>query len=357
MSFKEIYRALRVLHEDPDEDFLFEIRAPKHPNDKNPDRPFTKRGWFKNDVDGLLRAADTIWQLNRAEVVPGIYNMLNAVADLDRFTVRDEIGWQSGATQDEDIRYRRWLLVDVDPGRPTGLSATDGEKAAAFEVLEKVCAELRSQGFPDPVVGDSGNGGHLLYSIRFPNTEEVAQRLQFFLKMLDHGFGTKAANVDLVVWNAARISKVYGTFSRKGEDTEERPHRMSKLLEIPEHIEQVDPSLFASLTDLAFRPKPRPVSRPSRSPSRRTSRSASGRSFDVTDLLNRAGIGFWTAQNGSLTLYHLDECPIDSSHEKGRTDTTVFEDSSGALGFKCLHNRCQGHDWRSCRQRLEAMAG
>ena len=53
----------------------------------------------------------------------------------------------------------------------------------------------------------------------------------------------------------------------------------------------------------------------------------------------------------------LPGAPIDSSHDKGETDTTVFEDASGALGFKCLPNRCQGHDWRSCRERLEAMAG
>jgi hypothetical protein len=57
------------------------------------------------------------------------------------------------------------------------------------------------------------------------------------------------------------------------------------------------------------------------------------------------------------TLYHLDECPIDNSHDKGTTDTTVFEDVSGKLGFRCLHNRCQGHDWHSARERLEAMEG
>jgi hypothetical protein len=50
-------------------------------------------------------------------------------------------------------------------------------------------------------------------------------------------------------------------------------------------------------------------------------------------------------------------CSSDNSHDKGTTDTTVFEDVSGKLGFRCLHNRCQGHDWHSARERLEAMAG
>jgi hypothetical protein len=356
MSFKEIHHALRVLHGDPDEEFLFEIRAPKHPNKKSPDRPFTKMGWFLNNEDGLLNAADAIWELNRQAVVPAIYTTLNPVADLDRFTVREKIGWQKGSTEDEDIRYRRWLLIDVDPERPTGVSATDGEKAAAFEVLERVRTGLRELGFPEPVVGDSGNGGHLLCSIRFPNTDEVTRRIEFFLKVLDHEFSNEAASIDTVVWNPARISKLYGTMSRKGDDTKERPHRQSKLIEVPERIEPVDPALFKTLTDPAFRVTPRRAMacRPSSGGSRHL---RPGKRFDVRDLLNRARIGYRVAHKSSATLYHLDECPIDNSHEKGTTDTTVFEGVSGKLGFRCLHNRCQGHGWRSCRKRLEAIAG
>ena len=132
MSFKEIHRALRVLHGDPEEAFLFEIRAPKHPNMKNPDRPFTKSGWFPNDEDGLIDAADAIDKLDQKAVVPGIYTTLNPVTDLDRFTVREEIGYnKKGTTADEDIRYRRWLLIDVDPERPTGVSTADDDNAAA----------------------------------------------------------------------------------------------------------------------------------------------------------------------------------------------------------------------------------
>ena len=357
MSFKEIHRALRVLHEDPDEEFLFEIRAPKHPNKKNPDRPFTKMGWFLNNEDGLLNAADAIWELNRQALVPAIYTTLNPVRNIERFEVRDEIGYQKeGTTTDEDIRYRRWLLIDVDPERPSGLSATDEEKAAAFEVLERVRTGLRDQGFPEPVVGDSGNGGHLLYSIRFPNDPEVTKRVEFFLKMLDYEFSNEAASIDTVVSNAARISKVYGTLSRKGEDTEERPHRQSKLIEVPERIEPVDPALFKTLTDPAFRVAPRRAIAHRRS-FRGRSHLHPGKSFDVRDLLDRARIGYRIAHKGSATLYHLHECPIDNSHDKGTTDTTVFEDVSGKLGFRCLHNRCQDHGWRSCRERLEAMAG
>ena len=35
---------------------------------------------------------------------------------------------------DRDIACLRWLVFDVDPVRPTGVSATDSEKAAAVDV-------------------------------------------------------------------------------------------------------------------------------------------------------------------------------------------------------------------------------
>ena len=76
----------------------------------------------------------------------------------------------------------------------------------------------------------------------------------------------------------------------------------------------------------------------------------------MSGISSTARIGYRAAHKGGATLYHLHECPIDNSHEKGTTDTTVFEDVSGKLGFRCLHNRCQGHDWHSARERLEAMA-
>ena len=289
--------------------------------------------------------------------MPAIYTTLNPVRNIERFEVRDEIGYQKvGTTTDEDIRYRRWLLIDVDPERPTGTSATDGEKAAAFEVLERVRTGLRGLGFSDPVTGDSGNGGHLLYPIRFPNDPEVTKRVEFFLKMLDHEFSTEAVSIDTVVWNPARISKLYGTISRKGDDTKERPHRRSRLLDVPDAIEPVDPALFKSLTDSALQVTPR--STMARRPSFRGNPYLHpGKRFDVRDLLDRARIGYRVARKGSATLYHLDECPIDNSHDKGTSDTTIFEDVSGKLGFRCLHDRCQGHDWHSARERLEAMAG
>ncbi len=74
-------------------------------------------------------------------------------------------------TSDAGIIRRCWLLLDFDPRRPSGISLTDAEHTAALERARTVRDRLREAGWPDPVLADSGNGAHLLYSIDLPNDE------------------------------------------------------------------------------------------------------------------------------------------------------------------------------------------
>jgi len=41
-------------------------------------------------------------------------------------------------TADADVPHRRWLLIDIDPVRPSGVSATDSELAIARERAQAV---------------------------------------------------------------------------------------------------------------------------------------------------------------------------------------------------------------------------
>ena len=68
-------------------------------------------------------------------------------------------------TTDNDIEQRRWILLDYDPKRPADISATDEEKAESYNRMKEANKFLRSQGFPYPVVADSGNGWHNLYRV------------------------------------------------------------------------------------------------------------------------------------------------------------------------------------------------
>jgi hypothetical protein len=49
------------------------------------------------------------------------------------------------------------------------------------------------------------------------------------LQALSPKFTSPAVKIDEKVFNPARIWKLYGTTSRKGENTTERPHRRSEI--------------------------------------------------------------------------------------------------------------------------------
>ncbi|MGB9610537.1 MAG: hypothetical protein ACPL7M_06145, partial [Bryobacteraceae bacterium] len=98
-----------------------------------------------------------------------------------------------------------------------------------------------------PVFSDSGNGAHLLYRIDLPNDAEAAELIKRCLRALAARFNTAVVAVDEATFNASRIFKVYGTTARKGDNTADRPHRMSRILEAPEVITAVPVELLKEL--------------------------------------------------------------------------------------------------------------
>ena len=172
-----------------------------------------------------------------------VYVTLNEVdpALLARASNRVRKVYKEPTTSDSDILRRRWLPLDFDPARPSGVSATDTEKKAAHRRAMEVREFLRELGWPEPIVGDSGNGYHLLYRIELPNDQESLELVKGVLEALSFKFSDETVEVDTTTCNAARIWKLYGTTARKGDDTEERPHRVSGLLEVPKEVEECRP--------------------------------------------------------------------------------------------------------------------
>ncbi|MDM4014887.1 DNA-primase RepB domain-containing protein [Roseiconus lacunae] len=130
--------------------------------------------------------------------------------------------------KDDDVCQRRWLLVDIDPIRPADTASTAAEKKAAWSVLKNVIQWLGENEWPAPVLIDSGNGYHALYRVDLPAQDDgLVQRV---LHSLAGIFDTKDAKIDTTVYNASRISRLPGILNRKGETTDQRPHRDAKLL-------------------------------------------------------------------------------------------------------------------------------
>lgn len=204
------------------EDAALEIRAFKVPDGQGNQ---SHRSGIYSDLDAAARDVAHL-----AEVSSGsVYVTLNPVRNPGSAETINTLQPNGGRVKDEDVIRRSVLLVDVDPTRPTGTSATDAEKKCAAAVLKEAGNLLREHGFSPPMVIDSGNGYHLLYPVDLPNDEESQRLVKSVLKRLDAEVSTDEAKIDTVVHNASRITKIAGTISNKGEPLPERPHRVAKF--------------------------------------------------------------------------------------------------------------------------------
>jgi len=185
-------------------------------------------GYFDNPA----HAATAIMALR--EPYQGVYFTPNPVVpDLAARSYNRITAWAQLTTMDPDILERRWLLIDVDPKRPAGISATNDELVEAFKIAHTIANMLELEGWPRPNINASGNGVHIMYAMKEPNTDFIRDEVAKFLKCLNARFGNEASQVDTVNFNAARIWRLPGTWARKGDNIPTRPHRKAHLIEVP----------------------------------------------------------------------------------------------------------------------------
>jgi hypothetical protein len=320
---EEITRTLGVLFAPND---VIELRIPKTERDGTVSGYFTDHAALAKQL--AARNGDTAVYMTLNPVVPSLLaRCANRVRSRARVT-----------TADKDIQARRWLLVDCDPVRPAEISASDPEHAAALERAREIRMVLREEGWPAPVLADSGNGAHLLYRVELPNDEASTKLLEAVLKALAARFNDATVTVDEAVFNAARVCKAYGTVARKGDDVSERPHRLSRILEAPPTLELVSPALLRELLPAVAPPsKPRPA--PSRS------------RFNIEAFLSQHLRARAPVDHEGGRKWVLEECPFNSDHKA--PDAAVFERADGTLGFKCFHDSCHGKTWKDVRARFE----
>lgn len=246
---------LRLLHPPGS---IFEIRAPQCPVDPGRDFKRTASGYFS----AAENARDEILRIGNDHRPPGIYVTLNHVdSSLLARSTNKIIGDAKSTTADSDILQRRWLILDIDPTRPAGVSATEAEMRAALDLADGIRHALTAEGWPAPVRGMSGNGSYLLYRIDLPNDDDSRELVRDVLRGLADRFDTDAAKIDRSTFNAARIVKVLGTPARKGSDlqgvpgVEDRPHRISWFVPPAGELSIVSRELLAVV---AVKPVPTP---------------------------------------------------------------------------------------------------
>lgn len=312
---------------------VHELRVPKVGKHR------TISGYY-NDPGKL---AEAIAELSgKAE---GIYLTVNPVSPA--LLARSENRWKPYAdtlTTDADILKRRWLLIDIDPVRPAGISSSDEEKEGARTKAGEVRDYLAGRGWPPPVAMDSGNGFHLRYQIDLPNDKQSTQLVKDCLEALAATFNDEAVKVDTSVFNASRIAKVPGSLAAKGDSTTERPHRLSYVLKVPEEVNVVPLELLQALAVKA----PKKVSQGNIGSSRKKIHPDQVEEFMAHYAIKHSERK--SIATGCMWILH--PCPLNESHT-GTSPAIILRDD-GILCWECKHESCQ-MPWKEFRKTLEEM--
>ncbi|MBN2641373.1 MAG: AAA family ATPase [Victivallales bacterium] len=320
---------------------VFEIRALEASVQGNR-RPHTEIGYFDYDhIDCMGQ------ELNRFLFAKGIYYTPNPVMPelLARAANRMKDAGRDPSTKDTEILIRRWLLIDCDPVRPSGISSTDAEHELAHTMAKKIRDGMASINWSKPIYCDSGNGAQLMYRIDLPiNDNDLVKRVLASLAMLNDG----KVEVDQSVCNPSRLWRLPGTLNCRGDHTADRPHRLASIIDMPdtlgivtiEQLEQVAANAKAKskqTVDLSAIAGAAPI------------RSST---FNIDDWISRycpdiQGPSDW--QGGRKWIFPV--CPFNESHNN--KSAVLIEQASGAIAFKCHHNGCRDYGWKELRELKE----
>lgn len=326
---EQLYQWWKIFHDEGD---LHEIRI-------HGIGSFNASGYFR-DIDSIVNAIQKYDAQENAQ----IYFVLNKINDecYNRAQKDKIVNYVKPTTSDADIVGRKWILIDFDPKRKTGTSSSKEELLKARDVARRTYDFLIDQGINPPVVAMSGNGYHLLVRVQLANSDENQTLVARFLKAISMMFQTEDIDIDLKVYNAARICKLYGTWAKKGANTEERPWRMAKLIKVPEEIVPNKRDYIEKIANLYKEEKPQPT---------RENNYGQGQ-IDVEAFLSKHGLEYRKTRTSSGTRYILKECPFGGS-EHSDPDSMVFQYDNGAVEFFCFHNSCEQYHWRDLRLKYE----
>ncbi len=307
-------------------------------------RPSIVSGWFTSPqalITALEQRENEPWQWYF------VFNELDQTRLEDKSNTNMNLNCFAPAKNtiaDEDVRVRRWIMIDVDPVREGNVSSNAEELGEALGVARKVYAFLQAKGFAKPVVALSGSGYHLMYPCKIEVSEESDTLIRDFLTVLAMRFDTERVKIDTVVHNRSRLTKLYGTVAKKGVASLERPWRTSHFLTKAERCGEVDIRFVEKVVEENLVRE-----------QRCTVYNDYGRkAFDVRAFLAKHSIGYKEKQIKGAVKFVLDKCVFNPEHKA--PDSAVFQFDDGRLGFKCFHNSCSAYHWKEFREHLEPVS-
>ena len=172
----------------------------------------------KNEIFSTTEADEILQYIKRLEKDFNIYTTFNCFDTVENNTVSNK-----------DIKKIKFILLDIDPKRPSGTASTDEQKEEAKKVFDN-CLQYLEDNNIHYYTFDSGNGYHALIPIDIECTKENSRIIKELLYHLDSKFSSERARVDTGVHNPARITRLYGTLNTKGIQIKPECCRISKFL-------------------------------------------------------------------------------------------------------------------------------
>lgn len=309
---------------------MVELRVPEY---RQGTRSGTASGYY-DDLDKLAHDATAI-----DSHAPGLYVTLNRVnpACLARRKNRMQTGGRMATTEDTDIIRRLWLPFDLDAIRPSETSSTDEEHAAAIKRAQDIKAWLMDNGWPQPLILDSGNGSWTLFPVDLPVDDEHNKLVDKVARLVSQIFTDGVVKVDTSVLNPSRIFKLPGTMVCKGDNMPDRSHRRSMILEYPAERVNVTVDQLKSLAVLADQLNtPKAENKPGES---------QGLGVSAQELLDQLRCQVVSERRARLgTIAKLDECPWNHNHK--RSAWILWDDNGQVLAAGCPHNSCHSNENR-----------
>ena len=273
----------------------------------------------------------------------GVYVTVNPVNPdlLARAVNRLRPAGRNPTTADTDIVRRRWLLIDCDPRRASGVSSSNAEHESALAKAREIRDGLSSLGWADPIMTDSGNGAQLMYRIDLPADDgELVRRVIGEIAKAS----SEQVAIDTSVHNPARIWRLPGTMNCKGDSIPERPHRMARILDEPQDIVSV--SLEQMQDIVSYQSKDTQTDVPD------DEWKHTMPAFDLDSWIAQYCPELGSPQpwkGGRKWIFPV--CPFNEAHTN--KSAVLIQEPSGAVAFKCHHNGCSGNDWRALRELRE----
>lgn len=136
-------------------------------------------------------------------------------------------------TSKKEVISVKTLVIDIDAKKPANTSATDLELKEAEKDCDKIIYAMEKVGCPVPIKLHSGNGYQIWIAIPTieitdENRNSIEEKTEMFQTIIKQRF-EDCGSIDQI-GDLPRIIKIWGTLNIKGENTEERPWRIAKVI-------------------------------------------------------------------------------------------------------------------------------